>query len=58
MPSFFTLLLSHCKLEEEVLEVLQLINQLCIKFKDKAVVAVDAAMIPFLRKVRPRLMPV
>jgi exportin-T len=51
MPSFFALLLYHCASEEDVLDASQLINQLCIKFKDKAAASVDAAMIPFLRKV-------
>jgi exportin-T len=51
MPSFFAPLLAHCESEEDVLDASQLINQLCIKFKEKAAAAVDAAVIPFLRKV-------
>jgi hypothetical protein len=51
MPSFFSLLLFHCASEEDVLDASQLINQLCIKFKDKAAESVDGAMIPFLHKV-------
>jgi hypothetical protein len=51
MLSFFAPLLSNCESEEEVFNTLQLINQLCIKFKDKAAATVDAAMIPFLQKI-------
>mmetsp|Transcript_2581 Transcript_2581/g.5540 ORF Transcript_2581/g.5540 Transcript_2581/m.5540 type:complete len:1113 (-) Transcript_2581:37-3375(-) len=51
MPSFFAPLLSHCTLEDDVLDASQLINQLCIKFKEKAVASVDSAILPFLQKV-------
>lgn len=51
MPSFFAPLLSYCTLEDDVLDVSQLINQLCIKFKEKAVASVDSAILPFLQKV-------
>mmetsp|Transcript_8381 Transcript_8381/g.15222 ORF Transcript_8381/g.15222 Transcript_8381/m.15222 type:complete len:1111 (-) Transcript_8381:90-3422(-) len=51
LPSFFGPLLSYCTLEDDVLDVSQLINQLCIKFKDKAAPSVDSAILPFLQKV-------
>ena len=51
MPSFFGLLLSHCSSEDDVLDASQLINQLCIKFKDKAAPSIDSAVLPFLQKV-------
>ena len=51
MPSFFDPMLSHCTLEDDILDVSQLINQLCIKFKDKAVASVDSAILPFLQRV-------
>ncbi|KAL7547463.1 hypothetical protein ACHAWF_010756 [Thalassiosira exigua] len=51
MPSFFDPLLSHCTLEEDVLDASQLINQLCIKFKEKAAASIDASLRPFLQRV-------
>lgn len=51
MPSFFGPLLSNCTLEEDVLDLSQLINQLCIKFKSKAYPAVDVAILGFLQRV-------
>ena len=51
MPSFFSLLLSHCALEEDVLDISQLMNQLCIKFKENAATALDAPLLPFLQHV-------
>ena len=51
MPSFFTPLVLYCTLEEDTLDVSQLINQLCIKFKEEAAEAIDSALLPFLQKV-------
>eukprot|EP00584_Thalassiosira_punctigera_P016369 CAMPEP_0172576752 /NCGR_PEP_ID=MMETSP1067-20121228/137885_1 /TAXON_ID=265564 ORGANISM="Thalassiosira punctigera, Strain Tpunct2005C2" /NCGR_SAMPLE_ID=MMETSP1067 /ASSEMBLY_ACC=CAM_ASM_000444 /LENGTH=297 /DNA_ID=CAMNT_0013369429 /DNA_START=700 /DNA_END=1590 /DNA_ORIENTATION=- len=51
MPSFLDRLLEHCATEEDVLDASQLINQLCIKFKERAAPAVDGALLPFLRRV-------
>eukprot|EP00980_Cylindrotheca_fusiformis_P024345 scaffold11783_cov120-Cylindrotheca_fusiformis.AAC.5 len=49
MPQVLYLLIAHCT-AEDVLDVSQLINQLCIKFKADAVPALDAALLPFLQK--------
>ena len=49
MPRFLQLLIEHCT-AEDVLFVAQLFNQLCIKFKERAVEGLDAALLPFLRK--------
>lgn len=51
MPEFLQALLSNCTLEDDVLDVSQLFNQLCIKFKEKAVPAIDSSLLPFLQKV-------
>jgi len=51
MPSFFGPLLTNCSFEDDILDVSQLINQLCIKFKEKAASSVDSAILPFLQKV-------
>ena len=51
MPEFLGVLLAHCTGEEDVLDISQLIMQLCIKFKQNAVPAVDVAILPFLQKV-------
>lgn len=51
MPAFLDALLSHCSTEEDVLDVSQLLNQLCIKFKENAAPAIDVALLPFLQKV-------
>ena len=51
MPTFFPPLLLHCTLEEDILDISQLMNQLCIKFKEKAVAAIDLALLPFIQKV-------
>ncbi|KAL7537714.1 hypothetical protein ACHAXR_008708 [Thalassiosira sp. AJA248-18] len=51
MPSFLDALLSHCTLEDDVLDSSQLINQICIKFKEKAAASIDSAILPFLQRV-------
>ena len=49
IPEFLALLIQHCN-SEDILFVSQLFNQLCIKFKANACSAIDAALLPFLRK--------
>jgi exportin-T len=49
MPRLLFLLISHCN-SEDILDVAQLMNQLCIKFKGDAANALDASLLPFLRK--------
>lgn len=51
MPDFLQALLSNCTLEDDVLDISQLFNQLCIKFKESAVPAIDSSLLPFLQKV-------
>eukprot|EP00956_Cyclotella_meneghiniana_P038805 scaffold160124_cov60-Cyclotella_meneghiniana.AAC.4 len=51
MPEFMQALLSNCTTEDDVLDISQLINQLCIKFKEKAVPAIDSSLLPFLQRV-------
>jgi exportin-T len=51
IPDFFQALLSNCTLEDDVLDISQLFNQLCIKFKENAVPAIDSSLLPFLQKV-------
>uniref|UniRef100_A0A7S2EQA5 Exportin-T n=1 Tax=Ditylum brightwellii TaxID=49249 RepID=A0A7S2EQA5_9STRA len=50
MPSFLALLIEHCN-AEDVLDVSQLLNQLCAKFGPIAVPALDAAALPFFAKM-------
>ena len=49
MPTFLDLLITHCT-NQDVLDVSHLLNQLCSKFKEEAIGAVDATVSPFLRK--------
>ncbi len=49
MPRLLHLVILHCN-QEDILDVAQLCNQLCIKFKEKSIPAMDAALIPFLQK--------
>ena len=49
MPQAFYLLIDHCD-SNDVLDVAQLLNQLSIKFQSRAVPAMDASLLPFLRK--------
>jgi exportin-T len=49
MPRLLALLISHCT-TEDILDVSQLMNQLCMKFKVEAAVALDACLLPFLQK--------
>jgi exportin-T len=56
MPPLLYLLIAHCT-TEDVLDVAQLFNQLCIKFKAKAIPAMDAALLPFLQKCHALIVP-
>jgi exportin-T len=49
VPRFLHLVILHCN-TEDILDVSQLYNQLCIKFNEKSIPAIDAALIPFLQK--------
>jgi len=49
MSVFLELLISHCD-TKDILDVTQLLNQLCIKFKSAAVPSIDSSVMPFLRK--------
>jgi len=49
MPRLLFLLIQHCN-TEDILDVSQLMNQLCIKFKTKSVCALDSNLLPFLQK--------
>ena len=49
MPRLLFLLISHCS-AEDILDVSQLINQLCIRFKSNAARAIDGDLVPFLTK--------
>mmetsp|Transcript_10592 Transcript_10592/g.22627 ORF Transcript_10592/g.22627 Transcript_10592/m.22627 type:complete len:619 (+) Transcript_10592:2521-4377(+) len=49
IPRLLFLLIQHCT-AEDILDVSQLINQLCIKFRAKAMCALDSNLLPFLQK--------
>jgi hypothetical protein len=49
--SFSLRSIEHCT-AEDILDVAQLLNRLCIQCKGNAVPAMDAALLPFLRKYR------
>ncbi len=49
MPQFLSLLIEHCD-ADDILFVCQLFNQLCLKFKESSVPAIDGQLIPLLRK--------
>lgn len=49
IPHILKLLITHCT-SEDILDVAQLFNQLCIKYKSNAVPALDSALLPFLQK--------
>jgi exportin-T len=51
IPEFLQALLSNCSTDDDVLDASQLINQLCIKFKENAASAIDSSLLPFLQKV-------
>jgi exportin-T len=49
MPQLLYTLIAHCT-TEDILDVAQLFNQLCIKFKSEAISVIDTGLLPFLRK--------
>jgi exportin-T len=49
MSRFVQLLIEHCT-TDDVQDVAQLLNQLCIKFKEEAIPSVDPNLLPFLGK--------
>jgi exportin-T len=49
MPRVLHLLILQCT-QEDVLDVAQLYNQLSIKFKERSIPLIDAALVPFLQK--------
>ncbi len=49
MPQFLSILIEHCD-ADDILFVSQLFNQLCLKFKESSVPAIDGQLIPLLRK--------
>jgi exportin-T len=55
MPRFLSLLVENCT-SEDILDVAQLYNQLCIRFKQDAAPVLDQGLLPFLEKCRS-LMP-
>jgi hypothetical protein len=57
IPRFLYLLIEHCT-TEDILDVAQLFNQLCIKFKSDAVSAIDQSLLSFLRKCHALIVPI
>jgi exportin-T len=49
MPRLLHLLILQCT-QEDILDVAQLYNQLSIKFKERSIPLIDAALLPFLQK--------
>jgi len=49
MPRLLLLLIHHCT-TEDILDVSQLINQLCIKFRSNAIGVLDSNLLSFLQK--------
>jgi exportin-T len=49
MSRFVQLLIEHCT-SDDVQDVAQLLNQLCIKFKEEAIPSIDSNLLPFLGK--------
>ena len=48
-PRCLEILIAHCT-SEDIIDVAQMFNQLCIKFQHDAVAAMDRALLPFLHK--------
>lgn len=48
-PKFLRILVAHCD-NDDILSVSQVINQLCIKFKNKAMPVIDTSLLLFLQK--------
>jgi len=55
MPTFIELLIKHCS-QEDILDVAQILNQLCFKFKAMSVPIFETSILPFLKKCH-ELMP-
>ena len=49
VPRCLEVFITHCT-SEDVVDVAQMFNQLCIKFQQDAVAAMDRALLPFLHK--------
>lgn len=49
MPDFFPLIISNCK-QDDILDVGQMFYQLSLKFKSKAIPAIEGSILHFLRK--------
>ena len=49
MHNFLELLIEHCT-SDDILDVAQLLNQTCSKFKKESIQCVDKAILPFLKK--------
>lgn len=49
MSRFLLLLVEHCTVDD-IQDVAQLLNQLCIKFREDAIPSIDPAIMPFLGK--------
>ena len=57
IPRFLFLVIEHCT-TEDILDVAQLFNQLCIKYKGDAVSAIDGSLLSFLRKCHALIIPI
>ena len=49
MPQYLQVLITHCT-QEDLLDVSQLLHQLCCKFKARMIPIVDESLLPFLKK--------
>ncbi len=49
IPQYLQVLIPHCT-HEDLLDVGQLLHQLCVKFKAKAIPTIDECLLPFLKK--------
>eukprot|EP00551_Chaetoceros_affinis_P005912 CAMPEP_0203663810 /NCGR_PEP_ID=MMETSP0090-20130426/1345_1 /ASSEMBLY_ACC=CAM_ASM_001088 /TAXON_ID=426623 /ORGANISM="Chaetoceros affinis, Strain CCMP159" /LENGTH=1077 /DNA_ID=CAMNT_0050526847 /DNA_START=293 /DNA_END=3526 /DNA_ORIENTATION=+ len=54
IPNFLELLIEHCN-NDDILYVSQLLNQLCFKFRNKAIPTIDGTTLPFLKKCQNSL---
>ena len=49
MPQFLDVLILHCR-QEDLLDVAQLLHQLCFKFKSNMIPVADGSLLPLLKK--------
>lgn len=49
IPTFIELLIEHCN-QEDLLDVAQILNQLCFKFKAMSIPIFETSILPFLKK--------